>query len=407
MDRPTRLSPRFVKTIARPGRYGDGRGGFGLSLLVRPVKDGLRKNWQQRVQVNGEARSLGLGSYPDVSLSRARHLAAENVVRIRELCTRPTGIDRLLKEVDLPVVTSDSTGPTFADVAEEFIDFRRTSWKAGSKTEKQTRSLLAGYVIPAIGDVPIEQVTPAQAVDVLTPIWHLKVESARKVKRNMQAIFNFARSKGYTDVHGIDWALDGLGPQRKVVEHHAAVHYSDIGQVLEYVRSAESYESKRMALEFLILTAARTIEVRGARWAEIDFDKTTWTIPADRMKNGREHSVPLSTTALALLRRAREESYLGWRFFPDGLVFPDRSGREMISQDGLRQLLRRRFRATTHGFRSTFRDWAAEKTEFPAEIAEHALAHLEGSATIRAYRRTNYIDKRRELMQMWADFVTG
>ena len=171
---------------------------------------------------------------------------------------------------------------------------------------------------------------------------------------------------------------------------------------MKYVRSSESYESKRLALEFLILTAARTSEVRGARWAEVDFDEATWTIPADRMKSGREHRVPLSTAALDVLTRARRERW----GFPNDLVFPDRSGREMISQDGLRQLLRRKFEATSHGFRSSFRDWAAEKTDFPSDIAEHVLAHLEGSATIRAYRRTDYFDKRRELMQAWTDFVT-
>ena len=223
----------------------------------------------------------------------------------------------------------------------------------------------------------------------------------------MQAIFNFARGKGYTDDDAILWALTGLGRQRKAVKHHDAVHYSEVGEVLEYVRNSESYESKRLALEFLILTAARTAEVRGALWAEVDFDKATWTIPADRMKNGREHLVPLSTAALDVLRRAHRESYLRWGIFPDNLVFPDRSGKEMISQDGLRQLLRRKFETTTHGFRTTFRVWAAEKTDFPAEVVEHALAHLEGSATVRAYLRTDYFAKRRELMQAWADFATG
>ena len=174
---------------------------------------------------------------------------------------------------------------------------------------------------------------------------------------------------------------------------------------MEYVRSCESYESKRLALEFLILTAARTSEVRDARWTEIDCDGATWTVPANRMKNGREHRVPLSTAALDVLRRAQ----MGWPYFLDvtDLVFPDRSGREMISQDGLRQLIRRKYKETSHGFRSSFRDWAAEKTDFPAEIVEHALAHLEGSATIRAYRRTTHFAKRRQLMQAWADFVTG
>ena len=402
MDRLARLTTRFVKAIDQPGRYGDGRGGFGLSLLVRPVKEGLGKNWQQRVRVNDKVRSLGLGSYPDVSLSIARNLAAKNVAKIWERFPRQTGIDRLLAEADLPAVTSSSAGPTFADVAEESIKFRRTSWKTGSKTEQQTRSLLAHYVTPALGNVAIDQVTSAQVVDVLSHIWHEKPETARKVKRNIQAVFKFAFSKGYTAHDPTLRASTGLGNRRQVVQHHTAVPFSKVGEVLKYVRNSESYESKRLALEFLILTAARTSEVRGARWPEVDFDEATWTIPADRMKGGREHRVPLSTAALHVLRRARRE----WWGLPNDLVFPDRSGREMISQDGLRQLLRRKFEATSHGFRSSFRDWAAEKTDFPSDIVEHALAHLEGSATIRAYRRTDYFDKRRELMQAWTDFVT-
>ena len=406
MDRPARLTADFVRSVAQPGRYGDGRGGFGLSLLVRPTKDGLGKNWQQRVRVNNEVRSLGLGSYPEVKLKTARDLAAENGMKIRERFPPRTGIDRLLEEADPPPITSASAGPTFADVAEEFIEFRRTSWKPGSKTERQTRSLLARYVIPTLGDVPIKQVTQAQVIDALSPIWHSKTETAKKVKRNMQAVFNFAIGKGYTDKDATLWALTGLGRQHKVVQHHASVHYTKVREVLEYVRSSESYESKRLALEFLILTAARTTEVRGARWAEVDFDEATWTIPASRMKNGREHLVPLSTAALGVLRRAQRELYLRVGF-PNDLVFPDLSGKNMISQDGLRQLLRRRFETTTHGFRTTFRVWAAEKADFPGEVAEYALAHQEGSETVRAYLQTDYREERKKLMQQWADFVTG
>ena len=404
MDRPARLTTAFVKEVEEPGRYGDGRGGFGLSLLVRPTRDGLGKNWQQRLTVAGKPRSLGLGSFPQVSLSRARTLAVGNATTIRERFPRRSGLDRLLAETaDLQAVPTVTDGPTFADVAEESIELRRTSWKPGSKTEAQTRSLLARYINPVLGDIAIDQVTPALVLEVLTPIWHEKAETGRKVKRNIQAVFNFAIGEGYLDAAGdpTHWVKVALGRQRQVVQHHPAVHFSQVGEVLEYVRSSGSFESKRLALEFLILTAARTGEVRGARWAEVDFDKATWTIPANRMKNGREHRIPLPAAAVDVLRRARRE----WAN-PDDLVFPDRSGKTMISQDGLRQLLRREFAATSHGFRSSFRDWAAEQTDFPAEIVEHALAHLEGGETVRAYRRADYFERRRELMGAWADFVT-
>ena len=257
------------------------------------MKDGLGKNWQQRIRVNDKVRSLGLGTYPDVSLSAARNLAAENAMKIRERFPRRNGIDRLLAEAVPPAVTSSSAGPTFADVAEESIKFWRTSWKPGSKTEQQTRSLLAHYVTPALGNVAIDQVTSAQVVDVLSHIWHEKPETARKVKRNIQAVFKFAFSKGYTAHDDTSRASTGLGNRRQVVQHHTAVPFSRVGEVLMYVRNSSSYESKRLALEFLILTAARTSEVRGARWAEVDFNEATWTISADRMKSGREPPCPV------------------------------------------------------------------------------------------------------------------
>ena len=198
MDRPARLTTAFVKEVEEPGRYGDGRGGFGLSLLVRPTRDGLGKNWQQRLTVTGKPRSLGLGSFPQVSLSRARTLAVGNATTIRERFPRRSGLDRLLAETaDLQAVPTVTDGPTFADVAEESIELRRTSWKPGSKTEAQTRSLLARYVNPVLGDIAIDQVTPALVLEVLTPIWHEKAETGRKVKRNIQAVFNFAIGKGY------------------------------------------------------------------------------------------------------------------------------------------------------------------------------------------------------------------
>lgn len=203
MDRPARLTADFVKRVDQPGRYGDGRGGFGLSLLVRDIKDGLGKNWQQRVRVEGKVKSFGLGSYPEVKLSTARNLAAEHVMKIRERCPLRTGIDRLLEEADLPAVTSSSVGPTFADVC---IEFRQTAWKPGSKTEKQARSLLARYVIPALGDVAIKQVTPAQVVDVLSPIGHPKAETARKVHRTCRPSSISPEAKSTQTTTPFSWA---------------------------------------------------------------------------------------------------------------------------------------------------------------------------------------------------------
>ena len=403
MAKPTSLTASFVRGVEDLGRYGDGRGRFGLSLLVRRTKDGgVSRNWQQRVRIPGRGpTSLGLGSYPAVSLSEARDLAAENAMKIRTRFPRKSGIDRLLEKAG-SAANPGSAGPTFRDMAEGFIDFRRPTW-TGAKTEKQMRSLLEGYAYPVIGDVPIEQVTSSHVLEVVGPIWSTKAESAKKLMRAVSGVFENAFAEGFDVEDPTKRAKAGLGRQRNTVTHHAAVDYAEVQAVIAYLRTAKTYPSKRAALAFAILTAARTGEVRGARWSEVDMDKATWTIPADRMKGGREHRVPLSPEAMNALKKAKLRGYSLM-----GLVFPNESGEKEISEDGLRQLLRNRFTGkTVHGFRSTFRDWAAEKTDFPAEIAEHALAHLEGSETVRAYLRTDFFDKRRELMDDWGAFVMG
>ena len=418
MDRPSRLSRTFVEEVDQPGRFGDGRGGNGLSLRVRLSRDGLGlgKTWEQRIYANGKVTTLGLGSYPELRLTAARELAAENAQRVKAAFPRASALDRLLAvEVDAPslgpVVAANvtqrpmtaysSAAPAFRDVSEEYIEARRLGWKGGSKTEGQTRSLLGTYILPVVGDSPVNLVTPAQVHDVLAPIWHTKAESSKKVRRLFKSIFAVAIAKGYREDDPTDRASLGLGRQRNITQHSAAVPYEQVGEVIQCVRESRSYESKRLALEFLILTAARTSEVRGMRQREVNYLTFTWTIPADRMKGGRPHRVPLSFSAVQVLNAA------GFSENPDSLVFTDLNG-GMLSQDGLRQLLKRRYpKATAHGFRSSFRDWAADKTDYAAEVAEHALAHLEGSTTVRSYLKTDMFEKRRGLMADWAEYVTG
>ena len=292
--------------------------------------------------------------------------------------------------------------PPFKDVAEEYVEAQRSGWKPGSKTEFQTRSLLDRYVLPALGSVPVNRVEAAQVHEILSPIWLTKVETAKKLKRLVSSIFTVAIAKGHRDDNPVERAAIGLGRQRTVVQHSAAVPHAQVAEVLEYVRGSRSYEAKKLALRLLILTATRTGEVRGARWREVDIEAGVWTIPASRMKGGREHRVPLSMAAKIVLFEAG--AYL--HDDPDALIFTDAHGKQ-LSQDGMRQLLKRRYDATSHGFRSSFRNWAAEETDFPSEVVEHALAHLEGSATVRAYFRTDMFEKRRALMNDWAAYVTG
>ena len=240
-------------------------------------------------------------------------------------------------------------------------------------------------------------------MDVLSVVWHTRPEVAIKLKRSLNGLLDFAVGHGHIEANPMQYAVLALGRQKNGKKHHGAIRWQDAPAALAYVRASRTYPAKRLALELLMLTAVRSGEVRGARWQEFSPPTMTWTIPADRMKGGREHRIPLSPAAFDVLRQAYEIS----DGIPDSLVFPTNKG-GAISDDGLRQLLVRRFPGTTaHGLRSTFRDWAAEQTDSPAEIAEHALAHLEGSATVRAYLRTDYFEKRRELMNDWADFLNG
>ena len=414
MARLERLTPQFVEEISDPGRYGDGRGANGLSLRVRSSRDGqtVRKTWEQRVWIGGHVTTLGLGPVVSLSLSAARSQAAANMHRINSATQRVSALDRRLAELAFPTVggtkviaTNNSTSvtPPFKDVAEEYIDAQLSGWKPGSKTETQTRSLLNRYVLPSIGNLPVSSVEAAHVHDILSPIWLTKVETSKKLKRLVSSIFTVAIAKGHRDDNPVERAAIGLGRQRAVVQHSAAVPHSEVRDVLEYVRGSRSYKAKKLATQLLILTATRTSEVRGARWREVDIEGCVWTIPAERMKGGREHRIPLSMSAQVVMGAAGVYQQAE----PDALIFTDANDRP-LSQDSIRQLVKRRYPdATAHGFRSSFRDWVAEMTDYPAEIAEHALAHLEGSATVRAYLRTDMFERRRGLMDDWAAYVTS
>lgn len=411
MEKPTRLNSGFVEKVKEPGRYGDGRGGNGLSLRVRLSRSGkgLYKSWEQRVHYDGKVTTLGLGSYPSLKLTAARELAAHNAQRIRARFPRWTALDRILGADSRPAApvrglapvvgaSVDSAAPTFSVLAAEFIETQRSDWKA--KTEAQVSGLLDQYILPVMGHSSVAAVSPEQVYDVLSPIWQTRAPTAKKVKMLLSGIFRVAVSKGYRDDDPVARGCLGLGKQRHVTEHHEAIPYEQVAEALMTVRQSASYESKKLALELLVLTATRTSEVRGMRWREVDWEQQTWTIPEERMKGGREHRVPLSWPSMVVLYAA------GGQGEPrDDLVFKSASGK-MLSHDGLRRLLQRKYRtATPHGFRSSFRNWAAEQTDYPAEVAEHALAHLEGSATVRSYLTTTMFEKRRGMMADWAEYI--
>ena len=304
MDRPKTLSAAFVRTISRPGRYGDGHGGHGLSLLVRPMANGrTSKTWSQRIRINGKPVNVGLGSYPVVSLSEARAKALENrraVAQGRD--PRGGGV------------------PTFEEAADRVIRIHAESWRDGGKSETQWRASLTTYAFPKIGRKRVDQITTGDVLDVLLAdgLWHHKRETARRVRQRIGAIMRWAIAQGHRGDNPAAADAIGAALPRDTVrqQHYRALPHNEVGAALATVQASAAHWATKAALAFLVLTAARSGEVRHASWDEIDLDTATWTVPASRMKAQRQHRVPLSTAALEILADARD------RTGGVGLVFP-------------------------------------------------------------------------------------
>ena len=385
--RPLMLTPTFAKNVKAPGRYGDGRGGLGLSLLVRPAaRGGFTKSWTQSVRIAGRPTSLGLGRYPVVTLAMARERALENARAIAE------GRD--------PRGSSPRSAPTFAEALETVIAIHAEHWKDRSSSEHQWRASLTTYAFPRIGSIPVDEVTTADVMAILTPIWSTKHVTAKRVRQRIGAVMKWAVAQGHRPDNPAGDALGAALPRRgAALEHQRALPHSEVGAALKRIRSADAYVGIRLAFEFLVLTAARSGEVRGARWQEIDCDDAVWTIPGERMKAGRLHRVPLSDRALEILHEARKLADSG------GIVFPSPRGL-VLHQAVLAGLARDlEIGAVPHGFRSSFRDWAAECSDCPREVCELALAHVNSDRVEAAYRRSDLFEKRRILMADWAAYI--
>ena len=380
------LSATFCRNVTTPGRYGDGRGSHGLYMRVHETASGrIGKPWGQRIRVNGRVTCLGLGSYPVVTLARARDKALANRRAVEE------GRDPRRGGM-----------ATFRELAEKVIRLHAKSWKAGSKSPGQWRQTFRDYADPVIGDKPVSEITRSDVLAIVSPIWHDKPSAAGKVLRRVGIVLRYAVAQGLVehnvaDASAIKAALPKAngGGQR----HFKALPHGEVAEALARVRASDSPDAARLALEFLVLTASRPGECREAEWAEIDLETATWTIPAERMKANREHRVPLSGRALEVLDQARELSD------GSGLVFPSKRTGRPVSDWAFAALRRRAdIDATLHGFRSSFRDWTAENGMDHA-VAEAALAHVVSNATEAAYRRTDLFERRRELMEDWADYV--
>jgi len=371
-----------VRSLNVPGRYADGNG---LYLVVEPSG---AKRWLLRIVVQGRRRDIGLGGLSLVSLAEAR----EKALVYRKLARE--GGDPLAERQKVEIVI-----PTFAEAAEAVHAEHKASWK-NEKHSGQWISTLTTYALPLIGEKKIDQINTPDILKVLSPIWLTKPETARRVRQRLGTVFDWAKAAGHrTGENPIEGVAKGLPKQPEKKNHHEALPYADVPAFIAELRGLESDEIVRLAFEFLILTASRTGEVVGSRWSEIDEAQKLWIIPADRMKAGREHRVPLVTRALELLKQTKllsaESDY----------VFPGRNYDKPISNMAFLMLIRRLKRTTTaHGFRSSFRDWASEATNFPREVAEQALAHAVENKVEAAYRRGDLLEKRREMMIVWAAF---
>ena len=386
MTRRRKLTATFVRAVTVPGRYGDGYGGFGLSLLVKSTSSGrLSKTWSQRVRIDGVPCNLGLGKWPIVSLAEAREKAIENRRAIDQ-----GGDPRARSRV-----------PTFRQAAERVIELHRPTWKpgGGSHSELVWRSSLARYAYQKIGDKPIDTVTTGDVLSVLTPFWNEKRETARRVRQRIGAIMRWAVAQGYRQDNPAGDAIGAALPKSAAPKrHHRALPHAEVGAALRTVRRSGAWIATKLCFEFLVLTATRSAEAREATWDEVNLPLATWEITGARTKSRRPHRVPLSQRAIDVLGEARELTG------GCGLLFPNPHGRPLSNMTTSKLLRELGIGATTHGFRTSFRTWAAE-SGVPREIAEAALAHVNPNAVEAAYQRSDLFARRAKLMEQWAQYI--
>ena len=388
--KPHRLTDKYIRTkTKKPGSYGDGYGGCGLFLIVKAAAtetdpERVTKSWAQRVTINGRRTNRGIGSYPEVGIETAREMVRKNKESIRK------GVFD---------VFARSIAPRFGEMAEQTIRYEsaRGKWKPNGRTEHGWRATLNTYVLPRLGNRPIDQITTRELFVLLEPLATSKPETGRKVRQRISAVMTLAIRKGHrTDDPALP--LKGMFGRNGETEHLKALPHSKVAEAISAVRTSGAWIGTRLSFEFLVLTACRSGEVRGARWDEIEGD--TWTVPGDRTKTGKEHAVPLSARALQVLEQAR------MLVDGSGLVFPSETGK-VPSAVLLSKMLRRlKVDAVPHGFRSSFRDWCGENSK-PREVAEACLGHVVGSVTERAYARSDLLNRRRVLLEEWAQYLNG
>ena len=380
-----KLTAAFCRSVKEPGRYGDG------GTLILRVAPGGSKSWVQRLTIYGKPHDIGLGGFPLVSLAEARDKAVDNRRAAR------AGGDPLAEKRKARV-------PVFREALEHTIKAMRRRWRDGGPTESIWRRTLEKHAFPAFGDKRVDEITREDVLRVVTPIWTSKPEVAKRARQFTRSVLSWAQAHGYVEVNAAGEAIGGALPTARAArQHHRALPFADVPEALTVADGSKAGATVKLCFRLTVLTAVRNGEARSATWAEIDMDARTWTIPSERTKVGKEHRVPLSDAALAVLQRARHLDD------GSGLVFPSpRKRGRPLSDMALTKLLRDSGlaeRTVVHGFRSSFRDWCAE-TGKPRELAEAALAHVVAGVE-GAYFRSDLFERRRKLMDQWAAFVTA
>ena len=375
-----------VEALTCPGRY------YSDPTLYLNISPSGSKSWIQRVSIRGGRHDIGLGPYPVVSLAKARRRAFANRVAIAD------GRDPLAEKRRDHV-------PTFREAAERTHGANLPRWRS-DKTAKSWIQQLERRAFPVVGKMPVNEIGREHVLRILTPVWTKHPEVARKLRGGIRQTLAWCQACGHIEHNVAGDAIDAaLPPQPGVKAHHRALPYKEVAAALEVIAASRASLSAKACVRFVVLTACRSGEARGATWDEVDLDAREWRIPAPRMKSKAEHRVPLSDAALAVLESVRPLRGDAESVFPSPLRSSKRLASmtlfKVLSVTGLAD------RTTVHGFRSSFRDWASERTSVPHAVCEMALAHKVGSDVERSYARSDLFEKRRGLMDAWAAFVTG
>ncbi len=377
------LTAQFVRTVKEPGKYFDGHG-----LFLRVQKNGARQ-WVQRITIRGKRSELGLGNPSLVSLADARETALEN----RKLAQ--AGGDPIQARKEAKAVLN------FEDAAQAVYDLHRPTWR-NAKHAAQFLSTLKTYVYPEIGKLRVTEITTADILNVLSAIWTEKPETAKRVLQRINTVMNWVIAQGWRKDNPANHVAQALPKQNHVKVPRKALPYNDVAGCIEAIKNSSASVSTKLALEFLILTASRSGEVRNATWSEFDLDKAEWLIPSERMKASRPHRVPLVARSLALLEQAKANSGTS------SYVFAGTKPHKPLSDMTLSKLVKELgFNVDVHGFRTSFRTWAQEQTNLPREVAEAALAHTIKDKAEAAYARSDLFEKRRKMMDSWASYLAS